>query len=110
MKKESFCAYLNTPLTCKECKKTTLKKSAISSSNDTDRAARSYRSVGIVCLLVDFLHLKCERCVQAIFEYEETLSASLGHGEEGEFLLVLEHTAHLRKECKRTTLKKSRQD
>ena len=41
-KKESFCAYLNTPLTCKECKKTTLK---IKNKNDTDGAARSYRSV-----------------------------------------------------------------
>tara|TARA_B110000003_G_scaffold42055_1_gene39240 strand:- start:301 stop:471 length:171 start_codon:yes stop_codon:yes gene_type:complete len=27
VKKESFCSYLNTPLVCKECKKTTLKKS-----------------------------------------------------------------------------------
>jgi len=27
VKKESCCACLNTPLTCKECKKTTLKKS-----------------------------------------------------------------------------------
>ena len=65
------------------------------------------RPVGIVCLRVVFLHLKCERCVQAIFEYEETLRLHLVTAKKESFCAYL-NTPLTCKECKKTTMKKSR--
>jgi hypothetical protein len=65
------------------------------------------RPVGIVCLCVVFLHLKCERCVQAIFEYEETLRLHLVKAKNESFCAYL-NTPLVCKDCKKKTLKQSR--